>query len=53
MEVEERCTILLLMAYSAVVDGTLFLGAACGSPYIVFILRPSYGFMLRIYVYTV
>ena len=28
-----------------------FLGAACGSPYIVFILRPSYGFMLRIYVY--
>ena len=28
-----------------------FLGAATGSPYIVFILRQSYGFMLRIYIY--
>ena len=28
------------------------LGAAIGSPYIIFILHPSYGFMLEIYVYT-
>ena len=28
-----------------------FLGAACGSPYIVFKLTFSYGFMLRIYIY--
>ena len=25
----------------------VFLGAACGSPYIVFILRSLYGFMLE------
>ena len=29
----------------------LFLGAAAGSPYIVFKLTFSYGFMLRIYNY--
>ena len=28
-----------------------FLGAAAGSPYIVFKLTFSYGFMLRIYIY--
>ena len=30
---------------------SLFLGAATGSPYIVFKLTFSYGFMLRIYIY--
>ena len=30
---------------------TLFLGAAAGSPYIVFKLTFSYGFMFRIYIY--
>ena len=31
----------------------LFLGAACGSPYIVFIFHQSYGFMLQIYVIVI
>ena len=30
-----------------------FLGAAAGSPYIVFKLTFSYGFMLRIYIYII
>ena len=30
---------------------SIFLGAAAGSPYIVFKLTFSYGFMLRIYLY--
>ena len=29
----------------------VLLGAAAGSPYIVFILRSLYGFMLRKYIY--
>ena len=33
------------------VSSLFFLGAAAGSPYIVFKLTFSYGFMLRIYIY--
>ena len=42
-------TILDIMADDHIVPA--FLGAATGSPYIVFILRSLYGFMLRKYRY--
>ena len=45
-------TMTTLHLYSIIIDIHLvFLGAAAGSPYIVFKLTFSYGFMLRIYIY--
>ena len=43
----EQCLNFVFLLYLGLYD---FLGAAAGSPYIVFKLTFSYGFMLRIYI---